>query len=81
MLLPFGLVDSLGYFTPLISVFVAYTLIALEAIAGEISEPFGTAPNCLALNAIARTIERSLLELCGEALPEEEKPVRVYELT
>jgi putative membrane protein len=81
MLLPFGLVDSLGYFTPLISVFVSYTLLALEAIAAEIAEPFGTAPNCLALNAIARTIERSLLELCGEALPEEEKPVRVYELT
>jgi len=81
MLLPFGLVDSLGLFTPLVSVFVSYTLIALEAIAGEVSEPFGTAPNCLALNAITRTIERSLLELCGKAVPEEEKPVRDYELT
>jgi ion channel-forming bestrophin family protein len=81
MLLPFGLVDSIGLLTPLVTVFVSYTLIALEAIASEISEPFGTAPNSLALNAITRNIERSLLELCGEAIPEEEKPVRAYELT
>jgi putative membrane protein len=81
LLLPFGLVDSIGFFTPLVSVFVSYTLIALEAIAAEIAEPFGTAPNCLPLNAMTRTIERSLLELCGEAVPAEEKPVDAYQLT
>jgi putative membrane protein len=81
ILLPFGLVDSLGIFTPFITVFVAYTLIALEAIASDISEPFGTAPNNLALNAMTLTIERSLLELCEEAIPAEEAPVRRYQFT
>jgi putative membrane protein len=60
-MLPFGLVADLGLATPLVCVLVTYTLFALEAIAQEISEPFGTDPNCLALNAMTRIIERSLL--------------------
>ncbi|GAC1319416.1 MAG: bestrophin family ion channel [Collimonas sp.] len=81
MLLPFGLVDSIEIFTPLICVFISYTLIALEAIANEVAEPFGLAPNALALDAITRTIERSVLELCGREIPEEIKPVRPYQFT
>jgi putative membrane protein len=81
LLLPFGLVDSIGIATPLISVFISYTLFALEAIASEVSEPFGIAPNNLALDAMTRNIERSLLELCDEALPAEAKPDRRYQLT
>lgn len=69
-LLPFGLVDATELFTPLLCVFVAYTLIAWEAIANEVSEPFGLAPNALALDAISRTIERSVFELFGRPLPE-----------
>lgn len=81
LLLPFGLVDSLGIATPLISVFVSYTLLALEAIASDVSEPFGMAPNNLALDAMTRNIERSLLELCDETLPAETQPGRRYQLT
>ncbi|SAL36666.1 Bestrophin, RFP-TM, chloride channel [Caballeronia udeis] len=81
LLLPFGLVDSIGIATPLISVFVSYTLIALEAIASDVSEPFGVAPNNLALDAMTRNIERTLLELCDEALPAETKPGRRYQVT
>lgn len=81
MLLPFGLVDSIEIFTPLICVFISYTLIALEAIANEVAEPFGLAPNALALDAITRTIERSILELCGREIPEEIAPVRPYQFT
>eukprot|EP01133_Synstelium_polycarpum_P009491 gene9490-11108_t len=73
-LLPLGLVDAIGVATPLISVFVAYTLFALEAIAQQIAEPFGLAPNCLALNAMTRETERSLLELNGEPLPPPIRP-------
>lgn len=80
-MLPFGLVADLGLATPLVCVFVAYTLFALEAIAQEISEPFGTDPNCLALNAMTRNIERSLLEQCGEELPEAMQPCERYNIT
>lgn len=79
-LLPLGLVDAIGVATPLISVFVAYTLFALEAIAQQIAEPFGLAPNCLALNAMTRETERSLLELHGEPLPPSIQPCPRYQI-
>lgn len=81
VLLPFGLVDSTEFFTPLLCVFISYTLIALEAIASEVAEPFGVAPNALALDAMTRNIERSILELCGCEIPNEVVPVRAYQLT
>lgn len=81
VLLPFGLVDSTEVFTPLICVFLSYTLIALEAIANEVADPFGMAPNALALDAIARTIERSVLEMCGRPVPDEIRPSGPYQLT
>lgn len=68
LLLPFGFVDSLGWFTPLITVFIAYTFVALEAIADEIEEPFGIEPNDLALNEMSRMIENTLLEIAGRPL-------------
>ena len=77
-LLPLGLVDAIGVATPLISVIVAYTLFALEAIAQQIAEPFGLAPNCLALNAMTRETERSLLELNGDPLPPSIRPCPRY---
>src|SRR5471032_428534 len=80
-LLPFGLVDAIGPATPLISVFVAYTLFALEAIAQEVSEPFGTDPNCLALHAMTRNIERTLLEQCGQLMPEPIQPCERYNIS
>ncbi|CAN7666597.1 hypothetical protein LJR034_005324 [Caballeronia sp. LjRoot34] len=81
VMLPFGLVDSTEFFTPLLCVFISYTLIALEAIASEVAEPFSLAPNALALDAISRNIERSILELCGHPIPDPVAPVRRYQLT
>jgi putative membrane protein len=81
VLLPFGLVDSTEFFTPLLCVFISYTLIALEAIASEVADPFTLAPNALALDAMTRSIERSILELCECEIPEEIAPVRRYQLT
>lgn len=65
-LLPFGLVDSLRWFTPLIVVFVAYTFVAFEAIADEIEEPFGTEANDLALNSMSAMIDETIHEMAGE---------------
>ena len=68
-LLPFGLVDSIGWMTPIMVVFVGYTFMALDAIVTEIEEPFGEDPNDLALNTISQTIETSLLEMIGQEAP------------
>ncbi|ASW73928.1 hypothetical protein IQ37_18315 [Chryseobacterium piperi] len=75
-LLPFGLVDSLGWFTPFIVVFVAYTFVAFEAIADEIEEPFGTEANDLALNSMCQMIEDTIHELAGEHPAIIEKPTQ-----
>ncbi|KIA96541.1 hypothetical protein OC25_01995 [Pedobacter kyungheensis] len=73
-LLPFGLVDSLGWFTPLIVVFVAYTFVAFEAIADEIEEPFGTDANDLALNSMCIMIEETITEMTGKEIS---KPAKI----
>ncbi len=72
-LLPFGLVDSLGWFTPLIVVFVAYTFVAFEAIADEIEEPFGTDANDLALNSMCIMIDETIHEMVGEHIAVSQK--------
>ncbi|NKJ49063.1 hypothetical protein CIC12_20465 [Burkholderia sp. SG-MS1] len=64
--LPFGLVDSIGVFTPVFAVFVAYTFMAHEAIASQLEEPFGTDDNDLALNTMSAMIEDALRDLRGE---------------
>lgn len=61
-LLPFGLVDVVGWIMPVLVVFISYTFISLDAIVSEIGEPFGEEPNDLALNSICRTIEFSVFE-------------------
>jgi putative membrane protein len=73
-LLPFGLVDAIGAATPLISVLLAYTLFALEEIAQQVADPFGRAPNALALNALSRGVERAVMDLCGQPVPKAVEP-------
>lgn len=77
LFLPFGLVDTLGWTTPFIVVFIGYTFIAVDAIGNEIEEPFGTEPNDLPLNAMCQIIEASVRETIGEAVP---TPVTVQPL-
>lgn len=77
LVLPFGLVGSLHYLTPVIVLFIAYTFLGLDAVGDEIEEPFGEDLNDLPLSAISRTIEVNLRETLGETdLPEMSKPTR-----
>jgi len=65
-MLPFGLVSSLGWVTPLICGVIAYTFFGLDALSEELEEPFGLAANQLPLTALSRNIEINLLEALGE---------------
>ena len=65
-LLPFGLVDTIGFMTPFVVGIVAYTFFGLDALGDEIEEPFGMLPNDLPLDAICRSIEINLRESLGE---------------
>ncbi|NML43902.1 bestrophin [Ramlibacter sp. G-1-2-2] len=64
-LLPFGLVDTVGYMTPFVVAIVAYTFFGLAALGDEIEEPFGTLDNHLPLDALCREIEVSVLDTLG----------------
>ena len=75
-LLPFGLVDLVGFMTPFVVAIVAYTFFGLDALGDEIEDPFGLADNHLPLDALCREIEINLLEALGEReLPQPLAPV------
>lgn len=75
-LLPFGLVDSIGFMTPFVVGIVSFTFFGLDALGDEIEEPFGVMPNDLALSSMCRTIERDLCAALEEiSLPEPLLPV------
>jgi putative membrane protein len=75
-LLPFGLVDTVGFMTPFVAVIVAYTFFGLDALGDEIEEPFGLSDNHLPLDAMCREVEIHLLEALGETtLPPPLQPV------
>ncbi|MEO7283963.1 bestrophin family ion channel, partial [Gelidibacter sp.] len=62
-LLPFGFGENMAWTLPFVIVFIAYTFVALEAIADELEDPFGIEPNDLALDAMSEMIENTLSEL------------------
>ncbi|QNF35765.1 hypothetical protein HUW51_07575 [Adhaeribacter swui] len=68
-LLPFGLVDSSGWMTPLFVVLTGYAFMGLDAVVSEIEEPFGLEPNDLALNGMSKMIESTLLEMIDLEAP------------
>ena len=78
-MLPFGLVSSLGWVTPVICSVIAYTFFGLDALSEELELPFGLADNQLPLTALSRTIEINLLEALGEIdLPADISPIKGY---
>lgn len=66
VLIPFAIVESMGWWTPLFTAIVAYTFFGLHQLAKEIQEPFSDRPMCLALSAMCRTIEIDTLEALGK---------------
>jgi putative membrane protein len=74
-ILPFGIVASQGFVTPLFCAIVAYTFFGLDALSEELEQPFTLSANGLALTAMSRSIEINLLETLGVSeLPE---PIQV----
>lgn len=77
-MLPFGFVESMDWLTPLVTVFIGYTFVALEAIADELEDPFGDQPNDLALDTMTRMIENTLTEIDNNRLGIDEKPTGYF---
>lgn len=69
-LIPFGFTDILGWWTPVASLLVAYTLFGLDALSDELERPFSALDNVLPIYAMATTIERDVCAAIGRPLPE-----------
>jgi putative membrane protein len=65
--LPFGLVASTHFLTPLVVLMIAYAFLGLDAVGDELEEPFGSDYNDLPLATITRTIEVNLRQVLGES--------------
>jgi putative membrane protein len=60
--LPFALITRVGWLTPLVTILVAYPILALDKIGAELQQPFSKASlNHLPLDEICATIEGNLL--------------------
>jgi Bestrophin, RFP-TM, chloride channel len=66
LLLPLGLVGTLGMATPAATTILAYAFFGLDALGEELEEPFGLSQNALSLDALVRAIEIASLEALGE---------------
>lgn len=63
LLLPFQLVQELGWWTGLIVGLISFTLFGIEAIGLEIENPFGYDANDIPLDTICTTIDRNIKDL------------------
>ena len=77
LLLPIGMVEQLGWFTPLGSTLVGFMFLALDKIGRDLEDPFDNKIYDIPLTAICKTIEINLRQLLGETtLPAPEVPIR-----
>lgn len=63
LLLPFQMVQTLGWWTGAVTALVSFTLFGIEAIGLEIENPFGYDANDLPLDAICQTMKRNIDDL------------------
>ncbi|ECH0861629.1 hypothetical protein FPD75_01320 [Salmonella enterica subsp. enterica] len=82
IMLPWYTMLGIKFMTPFISVLISYTFIALDALAEELEDPFGTENNDLPLDAICNAIEIDLLQMNDERdIPAKRIPDKHYQLT
>ena len=66
LMLPLGMVESLGWFTPLGSTLVGFMFLALDKIGRDLEDPFDNSIYDVPLTSITTTIEINLRQLLGE---------------
>ena len=76
ILLPIGLVETLGYATPLGSTLAGLMFLAVLEIGDDLVDPFANTVHDVPLTAMCRTIEIDLLQSIGDPAPEPTKPVK-----
>lgn len=76
LLLPIGLVETLGVATPIGSTIAGLMFLAVLQIGDDLVDPFADSIHDVPLSAMCRTIEIDLLQAIGDPAPEPLQPVR-----
>lgn len=76
VLLPVGLVETLGFATPLGSTVAGLMFLAVLRIGDDLVDPFANMVHDVPLAAICRTIEIDLLQSIGDEAPSPVQPVK-----
>jgi len=74
ILLPIGLVETLGFATPVGSTVAGLMFLAVLQIGDDLVDPFADSVHDVPLSAMCRTIEIDLLQAIGDPAPEPLKP-------
>lgn len=78
-MLPFGLVETLGWTTVVITGLVTLLFLTIEHLAVELQTPFANDPNDTPMSALSRTIEINLRQMVDlDPIPEPMKPKDGY---
>ncbi|UUL81971.1 bestrophin family protein [Sphingomonas qomolangmaensis] len=76
LLLPIGLVETLGWATPVGSTIAGLMFLAALQIGDDLTDPFSNTIHDVPLTAMCRTIEIDLKQSIGDPAPEPIKPVK-----
>jgi putative membrane protein len=76
ILLPIGLVETLGFATPIGSTIAGLMFLAILQIGDDLVDPFANTIHDVPLTAMCRTIEIDLLQAIGDEAPEPKTPVQ-----
>ena len=76
VLLPIGLVETLGFATPLGSTVAGLMFLAVLRIGDDLVDPFASTVHDVPLSAMCRTIEIDLLQAIGDDAPQPLQPVK-----
>ena len=68
LIVPIGLVESLGWFTPAASTVVGFMLLAIERIGTDLQSPFRSSEHEIQMDAICQTIEKNLDSMSRDSL-------------
>lgn len=78
LLVPFGMVETAGWLTPVLSAVIAYVFFGLAEVTEELDRPFGETVNGLPLDAMCRLVEISMAPHLGQNPPPALQPVKSY---
>lgn len=70
VIVPIGLVETLGWFTPLASTVVGFMLLAIEKIGTDLQSPFTASEHEIQMAALCNNIERNLDSMLRDAKEE-----------